>query len=447
MFYQENALKSNIFLHIPNIQEKVIKEEFDIDYMANALTTMNSTGAHPGGLLLKPEDIPFEYVIPQVYVADNPKGAEISSSIDYHSIEDNLIKIDALGHGDPETLKELEDMTGVPFRSLKFNDPKLYQAILDPTLIGITDLVQYPFEACTMGISEMNTEFTMKMLRDIKPQSFTDLIYFSGLSHGTSVWQGNVQRDKIISGELKLHEAMPVRDIIFQHLAYKYNFDPKVAFDISEFVRKGKGIAKWEKELRERIPAWMVNSMKQIKYMFPKAHAASYILMALRIFQYKIHYPSAFYAAILNRYGVGKNNNKNVDFYEIYNNVNSIEDHNRMSRQVEHQSDNEAKIKDNKRIISIIWEMKLRGIKLKKASFSSKSNKFSIDHLDTTTLLMPLLSVKGVGDSSSEAIAEAYEIYGDKLYGMSLDELKEIKVPSSNKKVFGKKVLEAFELE
>ncbi|MGL5315381.1 MAG: PHP domain-containing protein [Peptostreptococcaceae bacterium] len=268
-FYQGNALKSKIFKHIPKISEKIQDEAFDIDYYTNKINTMDTTGCHPGGLLLKPNDIPFELITPLVYISDDPKKAEVSSFVDYHSLEDYLPKIDALGHSDPTMLKELQDFTGIDYKKIKFNDPKMYEAILDPTAIGIKP-EDYPFPSTTMAISEMNSDFTMGVLAEIKPKNITDMIYFSGLTHGTAVYQGNLQRELILGGK-PLHEVIPVRDIIFQQLVKKYNFDPAEAFTISESVRKGKGIKKWEKELREKCPHWYVEIMAQIKYLFPKA--------------------------------------------------------------------------------------------------------------------------------------------------------------------------------
>lgn len=181
-FYQQDALIKDIFSHIPNIDKLVQNEEFDIDYMANEIQTLRTTGQHPGGLLLKPKDMPFEYITPLVNVADKQDGAPSSFTV-YHDIESQLVKIDALGHSDPTMLKELSENTGLDFKTIKFNNPTLYKSILDPTILGINDKSQFPFPATTLGISEMNTDFTMQMLSEIKPKNMTDLIYFSGLSH------------------------------------------------------------------------------------------------------------------------------------------------------------------------------------------------------------------------------------------------------------------------
>lgn len=442
-FYQENAMKSNIFKHIPHIKELVQKEEFDIEYYARTINTMSTTGQHPGGLLLKPNDIPFELVTPLIYVSDDPKKAEVSSFIDYHSIEDQLPKIDALGHSDPTMLKELQDFTGYDYKKIKFNDPKMYEAILDSTYLGI-DPSQYPFPSTTMAISEMNSDFTMGVLAEIKPKNITDMIYFSGLTHGTAVYQGNIQRELILEGK-PLHEVIPVRDIIFQQLTRKYGFDPAEAFTISESVRKGKGIKKWEKELREKCPHWYVEIMAQIKYLFPKAHALSYVTAAMRIYWYKLNKPTAFYASALNRYGVENNNNSNLDYMKIYETLNSKDDLMKLRRYYEHASDNPTKIKDNVRLARILYEAKLRGIKLVPADFSSAASKFSPDRHNEKHILCPLTSLKGVGGAGAELVVKAYEKYGDSILKMSREELEVLKVnkEGSEVKAFGKKVLDA----
>lgn len=447
-FYQADALIKDVFSHIPNIKEKVKNEEFDIDYMANEIKTMRTTGDHPGGVLVKPNNIPFEFVTPLVYVADDGNKKTLSSFIDYHSIESNLIKLDALGHSDPTMLKELQDLTGIDFKKIKFNNKELYESILNPEIIGITDKSKYPFPATTLGISEMNTEFTMNMLSELKPKNITDLIYFSGLSHGTNVWNGNVQRDLIISGERKINECIPVRDIIFQQLTKKYNFEPEKAFIISESVRKGKGIKKWEEELVEKCPYWYIDIMKQISYLFPKAHAASYVMNAIRILYYKIYYPQAFYTSAINRYGINDNNNSTFDYIKFFKNINTIEDLNKWKSYISHSTDNPAKEKSQKRISDLLWEMKLRGFEIHKPDFSAEPTLCTTSKRDENVILLPLKSISGVGEVAALDASIAYKEYGDKLFEMTREELSQLtifdKEKQKNKKAFGKKFLDAY---
>ncbi|MGL6098664.1 MAG: hypothetical protein ACRC0G_03455 [Fusobacteriaceae bacterium] len=353
-------------------------------------------------------------------------------------------KIDALGHSDPTMLKELKDFTGIDYEKIKLNDPKMYEAILNPELLGIKR-EDYPFPSTTMAISEMNSDFTMGVLAEIKPKNMTDMIYFSGLTHGTMVYSGNKQREKILEG-VPLTEVIPVRDIIFQHLTKKYNWEPKDAFDISESVRKGKGIAKWETELRGKCPGWYVDTMKGIKYLFPKAHSLSYVTAAMKIYWYKLNKPDAFYSAALNRYGVSDSNNATIDYMEIYDKLESKDDLMRLTRYYEMYSDNPAKIKSNKRLASILYEAKLRGVKISKANFSSLPSSFSPSHTEKGVILSPLTSVKGIGPSAALLVMKAYEKFGESLESMTREELMELKVEKDGKeaKAFGKKVLDAF---
>lgn len=444
-FYQQDALIKDIFSHIPNIEKLVKNEEFDINYMANEIQTLRTTGQHPGGVLLKPKDIPFEYITPLINVADKENGAPSSFTV-YHEIESQLVKIDALGHSDPTMLKELSENTKVDFKTIKFNNPVLYQSILDPTVLGINDKSQFPFPATTLGISEMNTDFTMQMLSEIKPKNMTDLIHFSGLSHGTGVWNGSPNRTLIMSGEKKLNEVVPVRDIIFQQLTKKYNFEPEEAFTISESVRKGKGIKKWEDKLKAQCPYWYVEILQGINYLFPKAHAAAYITNALRILHYKIYYPQAYYAAAINRYGITDNNNSTFDYIDFSKRINTIEDLQKFHSWISHSTDNPAKEKSQKTISNILWEMKLRGFHIEPPDFTSKPDRCTPSKKDKSIILLPLQSIKGVGVSAALDASEAYKMIGDKLFEMTKEELSQIKIEKDGKtkKAFGKKFLDAY---
>lgn len=267
MVYQEDALIGDVFRNIPNIEEKVKSENFDIDYMSKHIHTMRGTSSHPGGMLVKPAIAKFEYVTPQVFVADNPSKAELSSFTEYHFLEAQNVKLDVLGHSDPTMLKELEEFTGYDFRNVKFNNKKLIDSILDTKYLNLKEgFDNYPFVANTMGISEMNTDFAMQTLRDMKIDSMYSLIAFSAITHGKMVLES--QKEYILEGK-PLTDLVTYRDIIFQQLTYKYGFEPKTAFLISENVRKGKGIEKFKKELLEKCPNWYVEILDSITYLFP----------------------------------------------------------------------------------------------------------------------------------------------------------------------------------
>ena len=328
----------------------------------------------------------------------------------------------------------------------------MYEAITDMTALGIPEEMrgEYPFKTTTLAISEMTTDFTMQMLDEIQPKSFTDLIYFSGLSHGTNVWTGN-QRELVVEEGMALSDIIPVRDIIFQQLTEK-GIDPKVSFGISEIIRKGKQKAdpdKWQeyKELmvQHGMPEWYIRACDTIQYMFPKAHAVAYVMNAMRIFWYKLNTPRVFYCAVLGRYGVNKNNNKNFDYMGA-SGIKNVAELKAMWKKIDEDTNNPAKIKDNQRIASIIWELKLRGYELKKANLESRPDKFSPDPNDSSTILMPLLSIKGIGENSADKIHKAAKLYrketGHSITSLAIEELMLV-VDENGKKVFDKRIMDA----
>lgn len=263
---------------------------------------------------------------------------------------------------------------------------------------------------------------------------------------GTGVWTGSPNRTLVISGEKKLNEVVPVRDIIFQQLTTKYNFEPEEAFAVSESVRKGKGIKKWEDKLKAQCPYWYVEILSGITYLFPKAHAAAYITNALRILHYKIYYPQAYYAAAINRYGITDNNNSTFDYIDFFKKINTVEDLQRFHSWIGHSTDNPAKEKSQKTISNILWEMKLRGFHIEPPDFTSKADRCTPSKKNDKVILLPLQSISGVGPSAAIDASEAYKIYGDKLFDMTREELAEIKIEKDgkNKRAFGKKFLDAY---
>ncbi|WP_187107125.1 hypothetical protein [Fusobacterium necrophorum] len=372
----------------------------------------------------------------------------MSSFTEYHFIEEFLIKADLLGHSDPTMLKELQELTKFEFDRIKMNNKEIYEALLNPEKLNIPKekLNYYCFPSCTTGISEMNTDFTMNIIKELKPKNFFDMICFSGLTHGTSVFHGNRQRELLLSGEKTLKEVIPYRDIIFQQLTKKYGFEPETAFKVSESVRKGKGIQKWQTELEEKCPSWYIDIMKKIKYLFPKMHAFSYVLNSLRTFYYKIYHPQAFYTAALNRYGITNTSNNTFDYLGFYEKTNTPEDLYRYHAYVRHSTDNAAKEKANIHIGNIVYEMKLRGFEIKPPEFSSKALECTPSKKNKKVILMPLASIAGVGSETAKLVELGYKTYGDSLYNMTREELFELKVEKDGKEVkaFGKKFLDGY---
>ena len=254
-----------------------------------------STGQHPGGIIVLPYGEEINTFTPVQHPPTD--DATVTTHFDYHKIDHNLLKLDILGHDDPTMIRMLEDLTGVNARQIPLDDRKVMSLFQNTDALGIKpeDIGGCPLGS--LGIPEFGTEFAIQMLVDTKPRYFSDLVRIAGLAHGTDVWLGNAQ-DLILSGTCTISTAICTRDDIMVYLIGK-GMDPELSFSIMEKVRKGKGLTpEWEKEMREHdVPEWYIGSCKKIKYMFPKAHAAAYVMMAWRIAWFKINEPLAYYAA------------------------------------------------------------------------------------------------------------------------------------------------------
>lgn len=259
-----------------------------------------TTGQHPGGIIVVPKGREIFEFCPVQHPADDSKSDIITTHFDYHSIDQNLLKLDILGHDDPTIIRMLQDITGVDPKSILMDDKETMSLFSSTKALGVTPK-QINSKVGTIGVPEFGTKFVRGMLVDTMPKEFADLICISGLSHGTDVWLGNA-KDLIDAGTVTLGEAVCTRDDIMVYLIKK-GLPPNSAFKIMEIVRKGKALKepKWdeyESLMREHdVPEWYIDSCKKIKYMFPKAHAAAYIMMAFRIAWFKVHIPMAYYSA------------------------------------------------------------------------------------------------------------------------------------------------------
>lgn len=269
----------------------------EVDRLVQGTTGVKrNTGQHPGGIIVVPNDKEIYDFTPIQYPADDRKSQWLTTHFDFHSIDENLLKLDILGHDDPTVIRMLQDLSGIKPDDIPTDDAEVMKIFSGTESLGVTP-EQINCKTGTLGVPEFGTKFVRQMLEDTKPSTFAELLIISGLSHGTDVWLGNAQ-DLINDGICELPEVIGCRDDIMVYLMQK-GLDPALAFKIMEFVRKGRGLQDdWIVEMKKHnVPDWYIESCKKIKYMFPKAHAAAYVLMAVRIAYFKVHHPILFYAA------------------------------------------------------------------------------------------------------------------------------------------------------
>ncbi len=254
-----------------------------------------TTGQHPGGIIVIPGDMDVYDFTPIQYPADDLSAEWRTTHFDFHSIDENVLKLDILGHDDPTMIRMLQDLSGIDPDTIPFDDPEVMKIFSGTEVLGVTHDEIYSHTG-TLGVPEFGTSFVRSMLSETKPTTFSELLQISGLSHGPEVWLGNA-KELIRKNVVELSDVIGCRDDIMVTLI-QYGLDDGLAFKIMEHVRKGRGIPdEWQEEMRAKgVPEWYIDSCLKIKYMFPKAHAAAYIMMALRVAYFKVHHPIIYYA-------------------------------------------------------------------------------------------------------------------------------------------------------
>lgn len=352
-----------------------------------------TTGQHPGGIMVIPRNMDVHHFTPIQRPADDKNTTTITTHFDYHSISSRLVKLDILGHDDPTVIKMLEDLTHRDPKTIPFDDAETMSLFSSTKALNVT-AAELGSKSGTYGIPEFGTKFVRQMLEDTKPKTFSELVRISGFSHGTDVWLNNAQ-DLIRNGTAKLSEAISARDDIMMYLIHK-GVDPLLSFKTMEGVRKGKGIkSDVVAKLRESsVPEWYIESCQKIKYMFPKAHAVAYVMMAYRIAYCKVHYPLAFYAA----YFTVRANEFDASII-----AQGKEVIRHMLAEFE-QKGNAISVKEKglQTVLEIALEMYLRGYFLEKVDlYRSDAEKFIIHE---KSLLPPLAALEGVGVAAAKNI-------------------------------------------
>ena len=357
-----------------------------------------TTGQHPGGMIVVPKDKSIYEFTPIQKPANDMKADSITTHFDYHVMDEQLVKLDILGHDDPTTLRILQDLTGIDIYNIPLDDPKVISIFTSPEALGLTQ-EQIDSSVGTSGIPEFGTSFVKQMLVDTKPKSFAELARISGLSHGTDVWLNNAQ-EYVRNGIAKIGEVISVRDDIMNYLI-DHGVEKSIAFSIMEFVRKGqptKNREKWKEYANlmkeHKIKDWYIESCEKIKYMFPKGHAVAYVMMAVRIAYFKVHYPIEFYTAYLNR---------KVDSYNVSMMFKSINELKKKKKEYELPGKTlNAKEKQEYALFEILIEMHYRGIEMLQVDiYKSQARTFTIEN---SKIRLPLIAMDQLGESVASNI-------------------------------------------
>ena len=350
-----------------------------------------TTGQHPGGLVVIPQENEIWDFCPVQHPADDKDSEWITTHFEYHSMEENLLKLDMLGHDDPTMIRMLEDMTGVDAQKIPLDDQDTMSIFTSSKVLGYeNDPILGPVGS--VAIPEFGTGFTRGMLQETQPTKFDTLIRLSGFSHGTDVWLGNA-RDLILSKTASVNDAIGCRDDIMLYLI-KCGMPEKRSFKIMEAVRKGRGLPEGaEEEMKAAgVPEWYIGSCKKIKYLFPKAHATAYVMMAFRIAWFKVHQPLAIYAAYFYR----RSQKGGIDEGMMCHGIELVK---KKLQEIKADEDSTAKDDDLFTTLEVCYEFYLRGFSFAPIDiYHSHATKFLIED---GQLRPPFVAVSGLGETAA----------------------------------------------
>lgn len=364
-----------------------------------------TTGQHPGGIIVIPSSNDVYDFTPIQYPANDPEATWKTTHFDFHEIHDNVLKFDILGHVDPTAMRQLQLISGIDPLSIPMNDPLTMSIFSSSEALNIQN-PSYCEKTGACGLPEFGTRFVRGILEETKPRAFSDLIIISGLSHGTDVWNNNA-KDLIDQGVVSLRSVIGCRDDIMLGLI-RYGLPPKEAFDIMEKVRKGKGLSQEQEALMKgkKVPNWYIDSCKKIKYMFPKAHAVAYVIMAVRIAWFKVHHPEYFYVSFFSL---------RCDAYEIETMIKDADSIKKRMDEIQRkmnakEKENQASKKERDLFdtLEICYEMVSRGYRLRNIDLNlSQARHFIVNPSNNHEIIPPFTILDGLGENVAESIVKA----------------------------------------